>query len=311
MSRPLFDEIVNRPRTGIRPGLKILILAVIVAIHVVVVYLLFTSKFHYKILKLPTKVHQVALAPPLPAGPPKSGGSVTVVGQEPGRKAGGTRAAAAAAPSGSEAAPQAGALAAPSTGAAPAFSLEGKVKPSPISPTPLQPGAPQAFPGGRLVAPPKDMKLWSYTQTDVWGRTPTPGSGPGSGQSPGGPLGSAYQLIGSGKGNRVIYRGAGDMAAGGYDISPWARILLNLLQQNWVLPAADAAKASGRVGVTIVVEKSGRLSSVRLIDSPNDQLLVRAALDAITRSQPLPKLPDDYPGLSLEAYLLFDYHESR
>jgi outer membrane biosynthesis protein TonB len=129
--------------------------------------------------------------------------------------------------------------------------------------------------------------------------------------SPGGPLGSSYELISSGPGPKVLYRGNPSLAARGYSIGPWARKVVGLLQKNWQLPTLDQGKSVGRVGITVVVERSGTLSTVRLVDSPNDQTLVRAALNAITHSLPLPQLPDDYPGLSLEAYLLFDYHEAR
>jgi TonB family protein len=86
---------------------------------------------------------------------------------------------------------------------------------------------------------------------------------------------------------------------------------VNIIQRNWVLPPADAAKAGGRVGITIIVDGNGRLSTVRLINSSSNQLLDRAALDAIARSLPFPRLPQGFPDRELEAYLVFDYHEKK
>jgi len=77
------------------------------------------------------------------------------------------------------------------------------------------------------------------------------------------------------------------------------------------LPSTDASKAWGKVGITIIVEKTGVLSAVRVVNTPNDQILVRVALEAIQKSRPFPRLPEDFPGARLEAYLLFDTHESK
>ena len=155
------------------------------------------------------------------------------------------------------------------------------------------------------------MKLFPYTLTDIWGNRPAVSSGPDSGGSPGGPAGSSYGLTRSSTGNKVLYRGRDALVGPGYDLTPWAQVMVGIIQRNWFLPSTDAAKAWGKVGITIVIERSGALSTIRVVNSADDQLLVRAALEAIQKSLPLPRLPEDFPGQRLEAYLLFDYHESK
>ncbi len=320
MSGPLFEYITHPERTSLPRRTKSILLISVLVFHVVVLYFAFTAKLPMKIFKFGHKTYTVELVPPLPPLSAEEGTPATVAGALPGGEQGRTGARAArpggsAATGSAQAGAGGGAVPSPTQGGPPQgltspFTLKVPVKPGPIGPEELQRGVPGGV-AGPFTAPSKTTKYWSYTQTDPWGRTPAPGSGPGSGQSPGGPLGSSYELIGSGTGPKVLYRGNPSLVAHGYNIAPWARVVVSLLQKNWQLPVSDRAKSFGRVGITIVVEKSGSLSTVRVIESPNDQLLVRAALDAVTRSLPLPQLPEDYPGIMLEAYLLFDYHEAR
>lgn len=321
MSRPLFEEYTKKEKTGLPRRTKVILIVSVVAFHAVVLYFAFTAKLPLRIFHYRAKAYTLSLVPPIPGLPSGGGpGGGTVAGGQAGGSQGkpGTQARPAAPPgpvASVEAGPQAGVVAAapprgPAALASNPFAIKIPAKPGPILPEELQRGVP----GGVLGALPpleKTPKLWTYTQTDAWGKTPVEGSGPGSPTSPGGPLGSAYETVGSGTGPKVLYRGNPSLVARGYDIRPWARLVVGLLQKNWELPASDAAKATGRVGITIVVERTGTLSTVRVVESPRDQVLVSAALDAVTRSLPLPKLPDDYPGLVLEAYLLFDYHEGH
>lgn len=320
MSRPLFEYITHPEKAGLSRRTKTILLVSVIVFHVVVLYFAFTAKLPMKILKLGAKVYTVNIAPPLPEFRPGTGPAETPAGAPPGaapRHAGVQPARPANMPSGGgvQAGPTGGAAspslqARPSAGLRYPFSLKAPFKPGPIGPEELQRSIPGGTPGASGT-PSTSTKFWVYTKTDPWGRTPAAGSEPGSGLSPGGPLGSSYELISSGTGPKVLYRGNPSLVSRGYNIAPWAKVVMALLQKNWQLPSSDRAKSTGRVGVTIIVEKSGTLSTLRLIDSPNDQILVRAALDAITRSLPLPQLPEDYPGLRLEAYLLFDYHEAR
>src|SRR4030042_89124 len=85
------------------------------------------------------------------------------------------------------------------------------------------------------------------------GQAPAVPPGPDAGESPGGPLGSSYGLARSGSGNKIFYRGKDSLTGRGYDLSPWAQVLVGRIQQNWALPSTDASKAWGKVGITIIV----------------------------------------------------------
>jgi len=310
MNRPLFEHITRPEKVRLPPRLKAAVLAGAVLVHCFGLYYLFTAKYHYKIFESPSKVQRVELVPPLPSRAPGQADE-PVIGAFPGGGQG------TSAPAGSGARPSsgerrgAGSHTVSAGGTAPAFSL--KVPPSP-APFPSRESQQERTLGDlkqKYLPAPKDLRLDSYTRTDIWGQRPAVASGPDAGESPGGPLGSSYGLARSGSGNKIFYRGKDSLTGRGYDLSPWAQVLVGRIQQNWALPSTDASKAWGKVGITIIVEKTGVLAAVRVVNSPNDQILVRAALEAIQKSRPFPRLPEDFPGARLEAYLLFDYHESK
>ena len=312
MSRPLFEHITKPEKTGLSRRTKIILLVSVIALHVVVLYFL---------VKFGPKVYSLKLVPPIPQfshpgapqgkvggeapageaaakpGPPSGGGGGG------GGVVGGARGAQVVPPSGVQPSLPPGASSVP-------FTLKVPAKPGPIGPEELRRG-PIGGPATGAVSRPSESRLWSYTKTDAWGRTPIQGSGPAGAGTPGGPLGSPYELMGSGTGPKVVFKGNPSAIAQGYNIGPYAREVVGLLQRNWQLPAVDRAKSTGQVGIAVVIEKTGRIQTIRLVNSPSAQVLVGAALNAVTRSQPLPPLPADYPGLVLEAYLLFDYHEIK
>jgi TonB family protein len=95
----------------------------------------------------------------------------------------------------------------------------------------------------------------------------------------------------------------------GYDLSPWASEALNRIQKNWLIPSSQMTTASGKVGISIVIEKTGEISQFEITLSSEDQWLDRAALEALQSSGPFVKLPADFPLRNLEAYFLFEYGE--
>lgn len=90
----------------------------------------------------------------------------------------------------------------------------------------------------------------------------------------------------------------------GYDISPWAEKVVNKIQTNWVIPSSEMG-SKGLVGISVIIEKNGELSSIQMVNSSNIQALDEAALRAVRMSSPFPNLPDDFPDKSLEAYFEF------
>lgn len=94
----------------------------------------------------------------------------------------------------------------------------------------------------------------------------------------------------------------------GYDITPWAEEAVNKIQRNWIIEA-QVMRAKGLVGISVIIEKNGELSSIRMLNSSDVQALDEAALRAIRLSSPFPQLPDDFPSKNLEAYFEFHYND--
>lgn len=95
----------------------------------------------------------------------------------------------------------------------------------------------------------------------------------------------------------------------GYDISPWARQIIDLIQANWDLDAVGDVPPRSEVRVAATVAKSGEVSSLQVISSANSEFLDRNALDAVRRCLPFPALPEDFPADSLPAVFVFTYHD--
>ena len=90
-----------------------------------------------------------------------------------------------------------------------------------------------------------------------------------------------------------------------YDLSPWARTVVELIQKKWVVPPAVAPKADQTVEISVVVLKSGALSAIMIVAPSDDRLFNQSARDAIEESLPLPPLPGDFPEPSLELFFVF------
>jgi hypothetical protein len=90
-----------------------------------------------------------------------------------------------------------------------------------------------------------------------------------------------------------------------YDLSPWARAVVELIQKNWVLPPSVAPKPDETVEISVVVLKSGALSALMIVAPSEDRLFNQSAQDAIEESLPLPPLPADFPESSLELFFVF------
>ena len=95
----------------------------------------------------------------------------------------------------------------------------------------------------------------------------------------------------------------------GYDITPWATEVVNKIQTNWIIPASQSQNIKGTVRFFVVINTSGEISSIEIIESTDVSALDLLALNAINSSLPFPRLPDDFPSDKLEAYLVFHYND--
>ncbi len=90
-----------------------------------------------------------------------------------------------------------------------------------------------------------------------------------------------------------------------YDLKPWARRVLLSIQKNWVIPTATEKSVDQPAEIIIVIEKNGKISSIKVKQSSNSNTFDQAAVNALRLSSPLPNLPQDFPNKNLEARFMF------
>jgi len=93
------------------------------------------------------------------------------------------------------------------------------------------------------------------------------------------------------------------------DMSPWASVVVERIQNNWIIPSDRENPAKGRVGIDVKISKKGDMVEIELIESSLIQSFDLAALAAIKDSAPFPSLPSSYPGIVLEIYFVFQYND--
>jgi TonB family protein len=305
MTRPLFAEYIepdNRPPNMVHRAIG---LAVTLAFHALLIYGVVTVRFKVKIISFEQKITRVYLAPQTKVELPRdfehraSGLSPAGVqerwaGPESGGISGGGVPAGPSAASRPQGA-SAGARLVPgqtSSGFVLSYkpgSEKGKVPDLDLSLSGKDLAEKRRLSGGPAVT---DPRLKSYPGTEFF-----PGSEAG---------GSGHALARSGTGDRVIYRGNIPAGAKSVELSAWGRQVVEAIQKHWILPMNKKDRLEGKVGVTLIVEKDGSVSSVRILNSSNISVLDSSALAAIVASLPLPRLPQNFPEANLEAFFLFD-----
>jgi len=126
-------------------------------------------------------------------------------------------------------------------------------------------------------------------------------AGTGVGAS-GGALGGA----GTGSGGQ---RASATFQSPGYDISPWAEKVIDLVQLNWKIPDVRNILERSEVRISVTIEKNGTFSVFEISRGVNLEVFNAAAANALRSSSPLPPLPDDFPASNLNALFVFTYHD--
>ena len=80
------------------------------------------------------------------------------------------------------------------------------------------------------------------------------------------------------------------------------------MEQNWFIPTLAHLGLSGRVEITLTLEKSGRIVSLIIKESARNEQLDLAAENAIKTSAPFPTLPEKIPGDIFDIYFVFHYN---
>jgi TonB family protein len=287
---------------------KFLPVGISIVIHGLLVYGLFHARITIKMLKTPSAVLNVRIVPPMTPSLPKIvGGRITgaAAGVTPPPEKAGAGAAAASRAVNVEAGPPP----APSPGPAASPGPQGQTVPS-LSSKFQESMAARLRPGQE-----SDLKV-------ILG---PPGSKPGppaaavKGTPPNfydylpGVVGSGAGGYGSGttKGGRGTggQRASISIPLKGFNLTPWAQKVLELIQKNWNLSWMGSLPDKAVVRIIVVVQKTGEVSSVELVEGTALDDLDQAALNAVRTSLPFPALPADFPGDFLEASIEFSYHD--
>jgi TonB family protein len=97
--------------------------------------------------------------------------------------------------------------------------------------------------------------------------------------------------------------------AADFDISPWAKAVLEKIRNRWDIPPIEESRARGKARILVVIGKDGALIELEVVESSNFLLFDESAVQAIRSSAPFLPLPDDFPTGRLEIYLLFEFDE--
>lgn len=304
------DYIQIRKANGRSRSRKILPLAISLILHAFLIYGLYHSRISIKILKLGPSLQNVVIGPALTSSLPKIVGSIGT-----GAPAKGTPPGGGPGPEGGSGPPRRRAAGAESAPAAPA------------QPSPGAAGTPSS--GIPALSSKFQKALASQLKTDEGAEFKIVLAPPGSKAGPaakgsvpdflsylpcpvGGTKGGRYGTGGTGGGGAGT--GSGQRASisiplKGYDLTPWAQKVLELIVRNWDLPSVGNLPDRSEVRIILIISKGGDLSSLEMVEGTALDVLDRAAVKAIRASLPFPALPADFPGDFLEAHVEFSYHD--
>ena len=311
----MFEDCLGLPnKNGQPPRGRTVALAISLVLHGLLIYGFVHARFTIKVLAVRGKVQEVRIVPPVRFSVPR------VVGARAQGRA----------------APEAAQAEAPTAGAGTGGAGRTRRASPPPPPTPGAPAAAASAAPGPAAQGPVIPSLATKFRESLASRYRT-GQGSdltialaprGTKPSAGMPSGKAkapdfFQYItgeagtgeaGAGKGPGTGGGAGGQRAAisialKGYNLSPWAQKVLELIMKNWQLPYAPGLADRTRVKVIVVVKKSGELASIELAEGSARDVLDEAALGAVRASLPFPALPDDFPGDFLEASIEFTYHD--
>lgn len=91
-------------------------------------------------------------------------------------------------------------------------------------------------------------------------------------------------------------------------VADWAESVLSRIERNWFIPASGRLAFSGRVQITLTIERQGRQRSLVVDDATVPEPLTQAALHAVQASLPLPPIPENVAGDVLAFTFVFAYN---
>jgi TonB family protein len=96
----------------------------------------------------------------------------------------------------------------------------------------------------------------------------------------------------------------------GYDFGPYMNGVVNRVRINWysLIPEVARLGRKGRVVIIFKITQNGTIEDVQLVANSGTDPLDRAALGAITASNPFARLPANFSGDSLVLQFTFLYN---
>lgn len=90
-----------------------------------------------------------------------------------------------------------------------------------------------------------------------------------------------------------------------YDLAPWADKVLAKIQKTWLVSSDQLSQAIGKVEILVIVNKSGAIESVKIVQPSHTAFLDETVLKALELSAPFPNLPYTFPEERLEVRMKF------
>lgn len=96
----------------------------------------------------------------------------------------------------------------------------------------------------------------------------------------------------------------------GYDFGPYMNQVVNRVRVNWysLIPEVARLGRKGRVVILFTIVENGAIQDLRLVANSGTEPLDRAAIGAITASNPFPRLPSNFDGDHLVLQFTFLYN---
>ena len=96
----------------------------------------------------------------------------------------------------------------------------------------------------------------------------------------------------------------------GIEFGPWIRRFVARVKRNWLIPQA-AMVDRGHVVLQFSIHRDGRITDLRIVEPSHNGAFNRAAFNAISNSNPLEPLPQDYPDDVISPFTVTFYYNEQ
>jgi TonB family protein len=96
----------------------------------------------------------------------------------------------------------------------------------------------------------------------------------------------------------------------GFPLGEYASLIIERIKGKWFIPS-NLRNSQGHTTVIFYIDREGRFTNARIVESSGSNSLNLAALNAILESNPAPPLPKGFPGDHVGAKFVFSYNEPQ